>query len=164
MTKNTSEVKNTGANRNPGTVMTGAKKDNKIEDDNNKNNNGTSENKNNNRNNNISITNMYMINTQLVSFESGTPEIGSMGGLKSDRVKLIVSFKLFLEKLSNYIIKNLKFSRDVVRIFKSMKDPQKYFETNNMPKDLSEKYKKSEIIKSILTQKIKIYITQNQQL
>ena len=105
-----------------------------------------------------------MINTQWVSFESGTPEIGSMGGLKSDRVKLVVSFKLFLEKLSNYIIKNLKFSRDVVRIFKSMKDPQKYFETNNMPKDLSEKYKKSEIIKSILTQKIKIYITQNQQL
>ena len=45
-----------------------------------------------------------------------------------------------------------------------MKDQQKYSETNNMPKDLSDKEKKSEIKKSILEHNFKIYVNQEQKL
>ena len=53
---------------------------------------------------------------------------------------------------------------DVVHIIKSMKDPQNDFEVNNMSKYLSDKEKISKIKKSILAQKINLYLNQYQKL
>jgi hypothetical protein len=91
------------------------------------------------------------------SWEGDEPKIGGVLGLRSEWMEKKVSFEVFLEKMTDYTLREIKNSRDVVSAVRDMKHPKKGFEKINMPTELSDVQKKSSIEVAIQEQRIKLY-------
>ena len=91
------------------------------------NSNNTSANSRTSRNNNVTHTNPS-------SFDGATSEIGAVLGLRHEKFKMkATSFENFLDKVSTYVISNLKDGGDLKPIFRKMEDPAAKFSTKLKP-------------------------------
>jgi len=64
-----------------------------------------------------------------------------------------------MEKMVEYILSNFDNANDVLLVVRDEVDPIVDFETNNLPKDLTEEEKKSGVKLAIQQQRIKLYVT-----
>jgi hypothetical protein len=68
-----------------------------------------------------------------------------------------VSFEVFLEKTTDYILREFTNPRDIVGSIRDLKDPAVNFKKQNLPKNLTTKQKESDIEVAIQAQRIKLY-------
>ena len=69
-----------------------------------------------------------------------------------------VSFRQFLEKMNEYILREFKNPNDVLSVLRDEEDPRVSFETNNLPDDLTDVEKQSDVKVVIQQQRIKNYV------
>ena len=90
-------------------------------------------------------------------WEGEEPKMGSVLGLRGEWLEKKVSFEVFLEKTTDYILRELTNPRDIVGAIRDLKDPNTDFRKNNLPKDLTTKQKGSDVEVAIQAQRIKMY-------
>ena len=78
-------------------------------------------------------------------------------GLRTEYLNKKVSFEVFLEKMTDYVLRELKNAADVVSVVRDMTNPSDDFANKHMPKDLTEKRKKSDVQVQVQQQRIKMY-------
>ena len=66
-------------------------------------------------------------------------------GLRSKWLDKKVNFKAFLEKMIDYILRELKNPRDIVSVVIDLKDPTINFKRNNLPRNLTALQLKSDV-------------------
>lgn len=98
------------------------------------------------------------------TWEGDEPKVGGVLGLRSEWYDKKVTFEAFSEKMTDYVLRELKNARDVVSIVRDMKDPKENFKTKNLPKNLTATEKKSDVEVAIQEQRIKIYATREAEL
>ena len=89
------------------------------------------------------------------TWEGDTPEIGAVLGLRTEYLNKNTSFRLFMEKMEEYILRKLDNGSDVLPLVREQKDPGIRFEKNHLPKELSTENKKSEVKVEVHKQRIK---------
>ena len=108
-------------------------------------------NNNNNNNNQIQLTNPK-------SFEGYIPEVGGILALKHEKLDKKCQFQVFMDKIGNYVLSNLKDGGDIMFLFRKMENPATNFETKYMPTELTEDQKKSQVRQDIYRERIKAYV------
>ena len=93
------------------------------------------------------------------NWEGDEPKMGSVLGLRSEWLDKKVTFEVFLEKTTDYILRELTNPRDIVGAVRDLKDPTTNFRKNNLPKNLTTKQKESDVEIAIQAQRIKLYAT-----
>jgi hypothetical protein len=99
------------------------------------------------------------VDTSNKTFEGDQPLVGVVLGMRYEVISQKIAFDSFREKLSNYILSNIKNGDDVVHIVQYMEDPIKTFEKMNKPTELSTDDAKRDINVQIHNQEIKEYET-----
>ena len=97
------------------------------------------------------------VDTSNKAFEGVEPDIKCVLGLRFEKVDKKVSYDLFCNKFANYIGRTMNYGNKVVCAVKEYKNPMTGYEWNDMPKDLP-KGETSAVKKSILDQKVKLYV------
>ena len=69
------------------------------------------------------------------------PEVGAVLGLRTEYLSKKVSFEVFLEKMTDYVLRELKNAADVVSVVRDMTNPSDDFAKKHMPNDLTDKQK-----------------------
>ena len=77
--------------------------------------------------------NQRVASSNPTSYGGECHDIGMILALRSERFEKKVSFLRFMEKMSNYVISNLKDGGDVQSLFIKYQDPTKVFITSNKP-------------------------------
>ena len=90
-------------------------------------------------------------------WEGEEPKVGGVLGLRSEWLDKKVSFEVFLEKTTDYILRKFTNPRDIVGAVRDLKDPSTNFRKHNLPKNLSNKQKESDVEVAIQAQRIKLY-------
>ena len=94
------------------------------------------------------------------SFEGNISEIGAVLGLKYEIFKRRApSFETFLEKVSVYVISNLKDGGDTKSIFRKMEDPTPIFRAKHKPK--APDTTADNVDKDIYKEEIKLFVSRN---
>ena len=75
-----------------------------------------------------------------------------------------MSYSTFMEKMVEYVLREFKNANDVLSLVRDEVDPMVNFETNNLPKDLSDEDKKSEVKVAVQQQRIKLYVNREMEL
>jgi hypothetical protein len=91
------------------------------------------------------------------NWEGEEPKVGSVLGLRSEWLDKKVSFEVFLEKITDYILREFTNPRDIVGSIRDLKDPTINFKKYNLPKNLTTKQKESDVEVAIQAQRIKLY-------
>ena len=95
------------------------------------------------RNNNRNRSNNNIDQVQLsnpVTYESDISEVGCVLGLKYEKFNnKSSSYEIFLEKVANYVVSNLKNCGNVRPLFTKMIDPTDIFNNKRIPNPFSEK-------------------------
>ena len=94
------------------------------------------------------------ISAVMYGFEGAKSEIGGVLGLKHEKMKYKVIFDNFIEKFTTYLTSNLTGARDVVKTIIDKDDMMKRIE-KEMPEDLTEEEKKSEVRVLLKTEEVK---------
>jgi hypothetical protein len=125
---------------------------------NNNNNNNNTENKNFNKQGykGKSYKNFSNSNEQR-NWEGEEPKVGCVLGLHSKWMDKKVSFEVFLEKTTDYVLGEFRNPRDIIGLIRELKDPSTNFRKNNLAKNLTAKQKESDIKAAIQAQSIKLY-------
>ena len=108
--------------------------------------------RNNNDNNQVQLTNPK-------SYEGCIPEVGAILALKHEKLDKKCQFQVFMDKIGNYVLSNLKDGGDIMVLFRKMENPVKNFETKYLPAELSEDAQKSQVKQDIYRERIKAYVT-----
>jgi len=98
------------------------------------------------------------------TWQGDKPEIGGVLGLRTEWLDKKMSYRSFMEKMVEYILSNFDNANDVLSVVRDEVDPIVDFETNNLPKDLTEEEKKSGVKVEIQQQRIKLYMTRELEL
>ena len=121
----------------------------------NSNNSGSGSNNNrNNRNNNR--RNLFNGNER--TWEGDKIEIGAVLGLRTEYLDKKVSFRVFIEKLIEYVLREVRDASDVLPVLSKRKDPIPIFRSSNMPAELSTEDKKKEVLVAIQQQRVKKFV------
>jgi hypothetical protein len=67
------------------------------------------------------------------NWEGEEPKVGGVLGLRSEWLDKKVSFEVFLEKTTDYILQEFTNPRDIVGSIRDMKDPLINFKKHNLP-------------------------------
>ena len=70
-----------------------------------------------------------------INYEGECSEVGAILGLKVEKFNKKASYEVFIEKVSNYIVKKYTDGADIKTLLIEGKDPVEEYEINNMPKD-----------------------------
>ena len=152
------------------TPATGAESSGSNDNGNNNNNTGNNQensnsgrsNNNNNRRNNDNRRSNYGGNER--TWEGDKPEVKAVLGLRTEWLDKKVSYRVFLEKMIEYVLREIDNPKDVLPVLKTQEDPLPKFEAANMPAELSDEDKKSEVKKSIQSHEIKLFVQRKQEL
>ena len=99
-------------------------------------NNGNRRNRGNNRNRSNNNAQIQLSNP--VTYEGDIPEVNCVLGLKHEKFnKKAPSYEVFLEKIGNYAVSNLKNGGDVRSLMTKMVDPIAIFNKKRRPTELS---------------------------
>ena len=79
-------------------------------------------------------------------------------GLRSKWLDKKMNFEAFLEKITDYILRELKNPRDIVSVVRDLKDPTINFKWNNLPRNLTSQQLKSYVEVAIQREHIKMYV------
>ena len=88
---------------------------------------------NNNNNNNKNINSNGALQGQGIdsnNFEGANPDAGVVLGLRAEHIKKKVSFDIFTEKVSDYIVREYKHGRDIKTVFIKFELPHNAFKRN----------------------------------
>ena len=140
-----------------GTGITGREQNNNTGGNNNNNNNDR---RNNNRENNR--RNEMSANER--DWEGDKPDIGAVIGLRVEWLDKKTSFRNFMEKMVDYVLREFDNANDILPLVRDQIDPFTDFETNNMPTDLTDDEKQSDVKVAIQQQRIKMYVTREMKL
>jgi hypothetical protein len=99
----------------------------------------------------------YSDSNEQRNWEGEEPKVGGVLGLRSEWLDKKVSFEVFLEKVTDYILREFTNPRDIVGSIRDMKDPSINFKKHNLPKNLTTKQKESDVEVAIQAQRIKLY-------
>ena len=75
----------------------------------------------------------------------GKPEVGAVLGLRTEYLNKKVSFEVFLEKMTDYVLRELKDAADVVSVVRDMTNATDEFANKHMHKELTDKQKRSDV-------------------
>ena len=75
-----------------------------------------------------------------------------------------MSYSTFMEKMVEYVLHEFISANDILSLVRDEVNPMNDFEINNLPKDLSDTDKKSEVKVAIQQQRIKLYVTREMKL
>ena len=73
------------------------------------------------------------------------PEVGTVLGLRTEYLNKKVSFEVFLEKMTDYVLRELKDAADVVSVVRDMTNATDEFANKHMHKELTDKQKRSDV-------------------
>ena len=119
------------------------------------NNNGSGRGNNNNRRTD-NRRNLFNANER--TWEGDKTEIGAVLGLRTEHLDKKVSFRVFIEKMIEYVLREVRDASDVLPVLTKREDPVRIFRTNNMPTELSDEEKKKEVLVEIQKQRIKKFV------
>ena len=94
------------------------------------------------------------------NFEGADPDAGVVLGLRAERIKKKVPFDVFSEKVSDYVVHEYKYSRDIKSVFTKLKLPHDTFKRKHKPKDLLADEEKDNTEVKMQEQRYKMYILQ----
>ena len=94
------------------------------------------------------------------TFEGIIPKVGVVIGLSHEKLtKKDMSFEVFLDKVPNYVISNLKDGGDAKPLFRKMENSEEVFKNKKRPEDLTNS---DDIVeKNIYQEQIKMYVGKN---
>ena len=98
------------------------------------------------------------------TWQGEKPEIDGVLGLRTEWLDKKMSYSTFMEKMVEYVLREFTNANDVLSLVRDEVNPTDDFETNNLPKDLSDTDKKSEVKVAIQQQRIKLYVTREMEL
>ena len=98
------------------------------------------------------------------TWQGEKPEIDGVLGLRTEWLDKKMSYSTFMEKMVEYVLREFKNANDVLSLVRDEVDPMVNFETNNLPKDLSDEDKKSEVKVAVQQQRIKLYVNREMEL
>ena len=105
------------------------------------------------------INNNQVQLTNPKSYEGCIPEVGGILALKHEKLDKKCQFQVFMDKVGNYVLSNLKDGGDIMVLFRKMENPITTFETKYLPAELSDNDKKSQVKQDIYRERIKAYVT-----
>ena len=101
-------------------------------------------------------TNMVTVHK---SFESHTPDLNGVLGLRTEKVDKKVTFEAFCEKLDTYIMRGVKNGEDVVLVTRGKNiDPLVVFNNENILDKLTTEEQRSDVAKYIKKEEIKEFV------
>ena len=89
------------------------------------------------------------------TWEGDKGEIGAVLGLRTEYLDKKASFRIFIEKLIEYVLREIRDASDVLPVLSKREDPIPIFQTNNMPAELSTEDKKKGVMVAIQQQRVK---------
>ena len=98
------------------------------------------------------------------NFSGKEPSIGSVLGLRSEKIDKKSTFDIFRKHLVNYIERTFDEASDVVDIVKYQEDPSGGFEKEHLPKSKTTEELKDPITKSLQDQEVKMYLIRKNKL
>ena len=99
------------------------------------------------------------------SWEGDKAEVGAVLGLRTEYLDKKVSFRVFIEKMIEYVLREIdQFPKDVVPALKDKKDPLMILRAKHTPKPLDAAGKADEVQVEIQKHKIKKYVDRELQL
>ena len=81
-------------------------------------------------------TSITVQSTDSSSFEGACPEIGAVAGLRTEKVTKKVPFSVFVEKVADHVITNVKYGSDIEACIRKVQDPFIYFGSRHKPEPL----------------------------
>ena len=94
------------------------------------------------------------------NFSGKEPSIGSVLGLRSEKIDKKSTFDIFRKHLVNYIKRTLDEASDVVDIVKYQEDPSEGFEKDYLPKSKTATELDDPVTKALQDQEVKMYLIQ----
>ena len=98
------------------------------------------------------------------NFEGADPDAGVVLGLRAERIKKKVSFDIFTEKISDYIIWEYDHGRDIKPVFTKLHLPHEAFKRKHKPRALSTEEETDTAEVKMQEQRYKMYISREMQL
>ena len=98
------------------------------------------------------------------TWQGEKPEIDGVLGLRTEWLDKKMSYSTFMEKMVEYVLREFTNASDVLPLVRDEVDPMVGFEAKNLPKDLSDVDKKSEVKVAVQQQRIKLYVTREMEL
>ena len=144
---------NTGGNNSGSGVSTTG---NGNENTNGNNNGSGNTNRTNNSNNRNNRRNVFNSNER--TWCGDKCEIGAVLGLRTEYLDKKVSYRVFIEKMTDYVLREIVDASDVLPILSQEKDPIPIFTAEHMPEELDDEQKKSSVLVKILDQRIKKFV------
>ena len=122
--------------------------------------NNNHRNNSNSRNNNARRS-LFSANER--SWGGDKPEIGAVLGLRMETLDNKQSFRMFMEKMVEYVLREISNPNDVLELLTEQKDPRPALKAN-IPTGLSSEEKKNDVLVAIQSQRIKLYVSREMEL
>ena len=117
----------------------------------------------NNGNNRNNSTRRSIFSANERSWSGDKPEIGAVLGLRMETLDNKQSFRTFMEKMVEYVLREISNPNDVLELLTDQKDPRPALKAN-VPTGLSTEEKKNDVLVAIQTQRIKLYVSREMDL
>ena len=124
----------------------------------NNNNNSGNNNRNNNNNNRRNDNRRNLFSGNERTWAGDKADVGAVLGLRTEYLDKKVSYRVFIEKMIEYVLREVDDASDVLPILSQEKDPIPIFQAEQMPKPLTDEQKKNDVLSAIQTQRIKKYV------
>ena len=124
----------------------------------NNNNNSGNNNRNNNNNNRRNDNRRNLFSGKKRTWAGDKADVGAVIGLRTEYLDKKVSYRVFIEKMIEYVLRKVDDASDVLPILSQEKDPIPIFQAEQMPKPLTDEQKKNDVLSAIQTQRIKKYV------
>ena len=92
------------------------------------------------------------------TWQGEKPEIDGVLGLRTEWLDKKMSYSTFMEKMVEYVLREFTNANDVISLIRDEVNPTVDFEANNLPKDLSDTDKESEVKVAVQQQRIRLYV------
>ena len=99
-----------------------------------------------------------MFNSNERTWEGDKSDVGAVLGLRTEYLDKKVSFRVFIEKMIKYILRELNNASDVLPLLSERKYPLTIFRKNHMPGQLSTEDKAKDVLVAIQQQSIKKFV------
>ena len=156
MSSSDTQTPSGSGDNNTGSGNRGTEAQGNNSDNNNGNNNSGNSNRNNNNRRNDNRRNLFSGNERTWCGDKG--EIGAVLGLRTEYLDKKVSYRVFIEKMIEYVLREIDDASDVLPILSQEKDPIPIFRTDQMPKSLTDEQKKDDVLSAIQSQRIKKFV------
>ena len=128
---------------------------------NNRNGNGGSSGNQNNRRNDNGRRNIFSANER--SWSGDKADIGAVLGLRVEQLDNKHSYRSFLEKMTEYVLRELNNPHDILELLTEQKDPRPSLKANILVK-VEDEDKDNDVMVAIQQQRIKLYVTREMEL